>query len=914
MMKNLADALSLNRNAVAKYMDILFQQGKVDIHYMGKAKVITVSKRAPFSLLAELSSDYIVGINRNLNCIDANSRFYAWAGITPEEISGKRIDNLPVPVFQHSQIMDLARNGISSVCDPVRITCSSQQGNGIYEIQCRPVVFGDGTTGCALIIRDITERETAQSRIFLLEERYRALVGTQSEYIVHLQPDGTITYTNPAFAEFVNITAGQLVGKKYKPKIPDEDIEFVKKCFHSFTHEEPQQCIEHRIINHSGKTRWLLWKVRCIFENGTPVEYHALGTDITELKTARDQIRFYQENYKKIVQEKTDDLQKINHDLRIEIQKRKSIEQNLYKTQFSVNNSSDLILWTDKDGTIASLNKSALNTLGLLPGSIPQFLRPETSGLQKPIPWEEIWRTVKQEGYILFEAIMPDKANNPLHVEVLGNYLYYYDSECCCLFARDITNRKKAEEALRMNEERFRNLIQNASDMIFIIDKNGLITYGSPSVMRITGYDPSKMTGKSSFILVHPDDRNLVEAAMGDILDRTNHGVPTEFRMRCASGTYIDVEAIATNQLGVPGITGIVATLRDITERKLAQRALLESEELFATAFYHSPLVMSISDIDTGQFVDVNHRFTSISGYSKEEVIGKTSVDVGWISKKDRDSFQMELTRDGKIGGLELMLTKKDGNTFWCSYYGEIINVAGKLQLLSLIEDIHERKLEEEATRRINKKLKLFSGITRHDINNQLTVLKGNFNLLKKEHPEIIPSNYFKKIDITAKRIAWTIQFTKEYDEISAMTPAWQNVRTIVTVAASQVTLGNVILNNELPDETAIFSDQLIFKAFFYLIDNAVRYGTKITFLRFCVAESGDNLVILCEDDGIGIPLDEKETIFLQGFGKNTGLGLYYSREILNINGIAIKETGSEGTGARFEMTVPAGLYRVPRS
>ena len=69
MMKNLADALSLNRNAVAKYMDILFQQGKVDIHYMGKAKVITVSKRAPFSLLAELSSDYIVGINRNLNCI-----------------------------------------------------------------------------------------------------------------------------------------------------------------------------------------------------------------------------------------------------------------------------------------------------------------------------------------------------------------------------------------------------------------------------------------------------------------------------------------------------------------------------------------------------------------------------------------------------------------------------------------------------------------------------------------------------------------------------------------------------------------------------------------------------------------------------------------------------------------------------
>ena len=94
-------------------------------------------------------------------------------------------------------------------------------------------------------------------------------------------------------------------------------------------------------------------------------------------------------------------------------------------------------------------------------------------------------------------------------------------------------------------------------------------------------------------------------------------------------------------------------------------------------------------------------------------------------------------------------------------------------------------------------------------------------------------------------------------------------------------------------------------------MDNAVRYGKKITTIRFFVEESGDEYMIVCEDDGDGVPQNEKEKIFERGFGKNTGMGLALAGDILDITGITIKETGDPGKGARFEILVPKGMWRL---
>jgi len=111
-----------------------------------------------------------------------------------------------------------------------------------------------------------------------------------------------------------------------------------------------------------------------------------------------------------------------------------------------------------------------------------------------------------------------------------------------------------------------------------------------------------------------------------------------------------------------------------------------------------------------------------------------------------------------------------------------------------------------------------------------------------------------------------------------------------------------------------VFADPLIAKVFYNLIDNAVRYGGKITTIRFSVKELDDRHVVICEDDGDGVVAEEKEKIFERGFGKNTGMGLFLSREILSITGIAIRETGEPGNGVQFEITVPEGAYRFTKS
>jgi signal transduction histidine kinase len=213
-----------------------------------------------------------------------------------------------------------------------------------------------------------------------------------------------------------------------------------------------------------------------------------------------------------------------------------------------------------------------------------------------------------------------------------------------------------------------------------------------------------------------------------------------------------------------------------------------------------------------------------------------------------------------------------------------------------------------------NRKLSLLSSITRHDISNQLTVLMGYLTILQKKTPDPSFTVYFQKVATAAKRISAMIQFTREYEKIGINAPAWQEFRTLVETAAMQAPLGQVIVKNDIPAGTEVFADPLIVKVFFNLMDNAVRYGGKITTIRFSVEDHDGDHIMVCEDDGDGIIDEEKERIFERGFGKNTGLGLTLSQEILSITGITIRETGEPGKGARFEMTVPKGAYRFTSS
>jgi signal transduction histidine kinase len=268
---------------------------------------------------------------------------------------------------------------------------------------------------------------------------------------------------------------------------------------------------------------------------------------------------------------------------------------------------------------------------------------------------------------------------------------------------------------------------------------------------------------------------------------------------------------------------------------------------------------------------------------------------------------------DRRPGTLNIRWLKKDGTTrLFESAIIPIVDATGGITgFRGMDRDITERRRAEEALLLANRKLAILNSITRHDINNQLMVLMAYLSMLEEHEDDSQNDEYCRIAIAAAERIASMIQFTKEYEKVGVQTPVWHDIRTIVDRAARKAACGDVVIQNDLPSGFEIFSDPLIVKVIYNLIENAVRYGNTITTIRFQLIECGADRLVICEDDGDGVAADEKEKIFERGFGRNTGLGLALSREILGITGITITENGEPGRGARFEMRVPHASCRI---
>ena len=230
----------------------------------------------------------------------------------------------------------------------------------------------------------------------------------------------------------------------------------------------------------------------------------------------------------------------------------------------------------------------------------------------------------------------------------------------------------------------------------------------------------------------------------------------------------------------------------------------------------------------------------------------------------------------------------------------------------NLFLENHERKMVEAALESANKKLKLMADITRHDLLNQLSSMQGYLELaaIERDENKELAWKYVDKAVLILTQTVNTVKFTKEYQDIGIKSPIWQNCKLVVSRSLQHTSLNHVDFINQIPNNLEIYADPLIEKVFSNLTENAVRYGEKISKIVIRYEVLNDVRRIIFEDDGIGIPEDEKEKIFLFQYGKNTGQGLFLSREILLITGISIKETGISGIGAKFEMICPDETIR----
>ena len=527
--------------------------------------------------------------------------------------------------------------------------------------------------------------------------------------------------------------------------------------------------------------------------------------------------------------------------------------------------------------------------------------------------WDKVQNFLEKKEVIEVEYPLITKSGETRWVWERGRGIYSEDG--CLLylegFITDITGRKKAEDAIRMAEDTYRNIFLNSQIGLFRTDlRTGLLLDVNDTVARFIGYpDRTSLLAKPFNIVERYADAYDHEKIISLLqADGEFRNYDARFLKNDGSIIWMRFSGRLVKEKGwLEGVS------EDITDRKLVEQALKESESFNRNLVENLPDYIGISAPD-GKILYMNASATNALGFTMEEIIGTSVLShVAEECRADVISKMAARTGEGEVPPYEIDIISRDGRRSSVIVKGTPIRYRNSPAHLLVLTDITERKVAEEALHQANKKLTLLSSITRHDINNQLTVLMSYLTILKKKQSDPSLTEYFQKINTAAQHISSMIQFAREYQCLGIKTPTWQDCRSLTDTAILQVPLGKVMVKNDLPTGAEIFADPLIAKVIYNLIDNAVRYGGKITAIRFSVEErEGDHLVV-CEDDGDGVIAEEKEKIFERGFGKNTGLGLALSREILSITGITIRETGEPGKGARFEMVVPKGMWRIER-
>jgi PAS domain S-box-containing protein len=371
-------------------------------------------------------------------------------------------------------------------------------------------------------------------------------------------------------------------------------------------------------------------------------------------------------------------------------------------------------------------------------------------------------------------------------------------------------------------------------------------------------------------------------------------------------GSGIIGEIIPTTFL-IMGILVIIALIMMVTSRLLEEIRM--QEEKFNTAFHSSPYAILITRVSDGRIFEINDGFTAITGYQPEEILGKTTVELSiWEKPKDRTLLVTYLSK-GKVKGVQIELRAKSGKIISGLFSADIVTINSEQCILSSISDVTELKHTEQALIQANRKLNLLSSITRHDILNRIMIVQFYGEELTANLSKDTFQQEIKAIVQSTREIQSIIEFTGEYQELGTSAPEWQNVDILFTIPEIHKFLKAKFFQSDL-GSLEIFADLMLRKVVYNLVENSQRHGRNLTKITLSTHRENNNLEIWYEDDGGGIPLDEKEKSFQKGYGKNTGLGLFLIREILSITGITIHETGDPGIGVRFEITIPEGKYR----
>jgi PAS domain S-box-containing protein len=835
-----------------------------------RASVNLLDSQSRFRRLADSMSDLMVGL-------DDDFRVTFWNKAAEDALGIKSADAIGVSAFDLIPLVDgtsfedalraaaSSRDAKSAVAD-----LSSADGVRTFEIRVHP-----GEEGLLVFARDVTATKATADQLVESEERYKALVESSPNAVVVYATD-TIIYANPAAVRLYggddeNDLLGKRVFDLMPPEFAAETAARTRKMYDEAVPAAPRPV---KVYTKTGGTLdMVINSIPITFAGRKAVQ--TVLRDVTEEKRAEALLRANQEELRTIID---------------------SVPA--------------MIIYQDVEGKFLRVNKPFTDATGVdeevLRGRMVEDVLP---GCSEAFSLRD--RNVIEARSPLMDATAPFLAKQGIRWVRMDKMPYMNDAGevvGVITVAQDITELKMAEEGASRVREQLEYLLSESSAVTYSCNAEDPFdaTYISPNVKRLYGYEPENFTKNSGFwaSMIHPDDSERVLRELQEIFEKGYHVY--DYRWKRKDGVYAwihDEVRLTKNEEGAP--EQMVGLWLDITDRKNAEAEREKKRRDFSLILDSAPIIIFYKDME-GRLLRVNKTFTESLKMHEDDLLGKTVFDIYSpdIAQSMTDD-DLEVMSSGRpMHGIIERYESAEGVRWVQTEKVPIQDGTGNVVgLVGFAQDITERKRGEEALRMINKKLNLLSSITQHDSLNQLVVLRGWLDVAIENESDESVRALLLKADTAIDSLKMCVEFVSEYKALGVERPSWHSLEGAISKVVEDNRARGISFSVDVGD-FEVFVDPMIDKVLRNLIDNSIEHGGHVDQISFSYRAGKEGLVIIYEDNGIGIPVDEKEKIFERRYGQARGYGLYLIREILSLTGITIKEAGTPAKGARFEMTV----------
>jgi PAS domain S-box-containing protein len=491
--------------------------------------------------------------------------------------------------------------------------------------------------------------------------------------------------------------------------------------------------------------------------------------------------------------------------------------------------------------------------------------------------------------------------------------------------SRDITERKRAEEALQASEEQWRSLAQNAPNLIIIVNPDGIIQFINRTV---SGFTIEEATGKSIYNYIHPQYHHMVKKTIEHVLQT---GGPSGYEIEGAGPdgriSWYETQVGPIKHDGQVVAATLITT--DITERKRAEEELRESERKYHHLFDNLNDAAFLVDVETGLILETNQQATDMLGRSREEIVGmhQSALHPPGQADKYRQEFAAHI-QHGRATDFDAEVIRKDGTVVPVSISASALSMGGRHLILGLFRDISELKKTEAEKKLLEEKAKqashlasigeMAAGIA-HEVNNPLTgVLGFSEVLMRKDLPEAIRKDVeiiHRGAQRAASILSRMLTFARQRKAERTFTSINEIIETTLELRAYEMEANNIRVTRHLDPElpgTMADATQLQ-QAFLNIAMNAemaIRDAHRAGNI-WVGTETADSVIrITLKDDGVGIPPENMGKIFDPFFttrevGKGTGLGLSVCHGIIAEHGGRIYADSEPGRGTRFNVELP---------